>query len=339
MLGGNMADKRTFILIIDQLMGHCHERSPILPGTGLQPPNVMSYAKAGMLPEFNECIKNGLFVYSWNNRKTHTPYAQKYLAQGSYRMKMKFGDDSIDRWELLEGHNRKTILSACKERYPQCKTASFGGSNFEKTGWWRACDCSMGFSSPNDFLFTQYCFKWMLENHNWKMVLLLLPQYDITACCPVVRKGAYSGNPLLKDKHSAILEIDKYLWMIRRFLKEKGWWDDSYLFIGSDHGLHIGCDDAVKSARETGVPEDQLWNHAGAHASAPTECVLWDYERNRPTRIRNDCPRRHTFIISGGALPNKHRGKTIEKAEIIDFAPTIAKLMDIELPCDGKSVI
>jgi len=43
--------------------------------------------------------------------------------------------------------------------------------------------------------------------------------------------------------------------------------------------------------------------------------------------------------LSGGALEEKYRGKTIEEAEIIDVIPTIVQLLDIPYECEGKSIL
>jgi hypothetical protein len=293
---------------------------------------VLGYANAGVIPCFNEVIKKGTFVYAWNKEVCKTAYAQKYLASGTY--KTEIAPAVTPYVKMTEGIDRETILFACKRTYPEGKIGSFGSDAWMQTGWWKSPDLTMGWGSYfSDFLTTQHCFKWMLENPDWKMVLLYLAQYDMTGNCPVFRKGA----GYTEDKHHSLIQLDKFLWMIKSFLKEKEWWDESYLFIGSDHGCHYGCNIAVEEGKKQGVKED-LSNYCSNHQQ-PHDCYLWDFEKNRITDKRIDGCRRTAFLIGGGGLPAKLRGKTVDYGEIIDFAPTIAELMDIDFSCDGKSLV
>ena len=329
-----MTKIRGLILILDMLAGHWAE-DVVVPSTGLPPPNVIGYVKAGKLPNFRECIEKGIFVYSWNKGICNTPHGMKYLASGTYKIKARVKKGDRLYWEFVEGRGKETILSACKKKYPKDKVASFGSDSWMQTGWWKAPDCTMGWGSYfSDFLTAEYALNWMLNNPDWKMVLLYLAEYDKTGNCPVFKKDA----GYTEDKHHSLLQLDKYLWMVKTFLEERGWWKETYLFIGSDHGCHYGCNVAVEEGIKRGIPQKELSNYCSNHQE-PHNCYLWDFEKNKATDKRSDCSRRTTFIISGGALSTNFQGKTIKYGEIIDFSPTIAKLMGIDFPSDGKSVI
>ncbi len=327
-----MPQKRALIVIFDMLAGHWEENITV-PATGLQPPNVMGYVKTGRLPVFKEFMDEGVFIYSWNKGECNTPYGQKYLASGAYK-NIK-AEKFIDHWQLSEGLEKETILSAGKKRFPEGKVGSFGSDAWMQTGWWKARDATYGWGSKfSDFLTTQNCLNWMMNNPDWKMTLLYLAQYDKTGNCPVYKEDAL----YTQDKHHSILYLDKLLWMIKEFLKENAWWDDTYVFIGSDHGCHYGCDAAVAEGRERGVPEEDLINYCSNH-QPPYDCRLWNFSKNSPAGKEIDCCRRTTFIISGGALPDDSRKKIIPYGEIIDFAPTIAHLMDISFSAEGKNLL
>ena len=325
-------EQRSFILIIDMLAGHWAE-DVVVPATGLQPPNLKGYVQAGMLPACREIIEQGVFVHAWNHGFCNTPHGQKYLASGSYRAKGAPGIDPY--WQLAEGLDQETILYACKRTYPDGKVARFGSDAWMQTGWWKARDCTMGWGSYySDFLTMQHCFHWMQDNPDWKMVLLYLAQYDVTGNCPVYREGA----AYMEDKHHSLLEVDRYVWDVRKFLQENRWWDDTALFMASDHGCHYGCDVTVAEGRKRGIPEEQLANYCSNH-QAPFDCHVWDFERDQATDRRSDCCRRTAFVVGGGALPPAHRGTTVAQAEITDFPATIARVMGVDLRTEGSSVL
>lgn len=327
-----MKSSRSLILIFDMLAGHWNT-DVRLPATGYEPPNVRGYSQAGLIPAFTECIREGVFVEAWNRGICNTPYGQKYLASGTYSTESVPGNDSY--WKMLEGIDRETILNACKRCYPQDKVAAFGSDAWMQTGWWKAPDCTMGWGSYySDFLTMQHAFNWMTSNPDWKMVLLYLSQYDMTGFCPAFKEGAsFTG-----DKHHSLLQLDRYLWTARTFLEENGWWNNTHLCIGSDHGCHYGCDVAVPDGKERGVSRQEIANYCSNH-QPPYDCCLWDFDHDRPTDIAGDCCRRVTFIISGGALDKSLRGTTVTNGEIIDFPATIADLMEIDFHADGKSVL
>lgn len=327
-----MKKQRAFILILDMLAGHWVKDS-IAPATKLPPVNVLDYSEAGLLPAFKDTIDKGVFVHAWNKGTCNTPHGQKYLASGTYKSKSVPGLDPY--WKMLEGADCETILSACKKSFPEGKVAGFGSDAWMQSGWWKAPDCTMGWGSYySDLLTSQHCFKWMLENPDWNMALLYLAQYDKTGNCPLYKKDA----KYTEDKHHSIIELDKYLWLVKKFLQEKGWWDETYLFIGSDHGCHYGCDVAVKEGRKRGIPEKDLQNYCSNHQD-PYDCYVWDFKKNKASKTKSDCARRVTFMVSGGKLGKKYHGKKINYGEIIDFAPTIASMMGIKFKSDGKPLI
>lgn len=324
---------RTLILIFDMLAGHWEENI-IVPSTNLPPPNVIGYVKKGQLFTFQKIIEKGVFVYAWNNGICNTPYGQKYLASGTYRgIKTKSSDNGY--WIMKEGIEIETILTACKKKYPYGKVASFGSDAWMQTGWWKAPDVTFGWSSYfSDFITTQTCFKWMMENPDWKMVLLYLAQYDKTGNCFVFKENAL----YTEDKHHSIIYLDKILWMIKEFLIENKWWNETLLFIGSDHGCHYGCNVAIEEGIQRGISKEEISNYCSNHQE-PFDCYMWDFEKEKKTNKKVNCCRRITFIISGGGLPKNCRGKIVKYGEIIDFAPTIAKLMEIDFNSDGKCIL
>ncbi len=311
--------KRVFWVVMDMLAGHWAE-GVVVPQTGLCPPNVDGYINANMLPTFREIREEGIFANCWNMSECNTPNGNTYLAYGSYQPQ-KSQDDSI--------------LSACKKRYPQDRVLALASDVWTQTGWWKAPDCTLGFGSYfSDFVTMQYAFKWLLENSNWRMALLYLPQYDLTGNCPVYKENAKYGE----DKHHSIQILDKLLWNVVTFLKEMTWWEETYLFITSDHGCHVGCDIAVKEGLERGVAPHDLSNYCSNH-QAPHDCYLWDFAEGRATARRVDCSRRTLFMVGGGALAEDLRGTRIDRAEIIDCAPTAAKVLDIPFSRSGRSII
>ncbi len=324
-------NKRAFILIFDMLAGHWNE-DVIVPSTQLPPPNVMGYVKNNQLPAFKESIQEALFVNAWNKGTCCTSYGQKYLASGTYDIQVE--PATTPYVKLAKGMESETILYACKKKYPEGKIASFGSDAWMQSGWWKAPDATYGWGSYfSDILTAQTSFKWMLSNPDWKMLLLYLAQYDMTGNCPVYMKNGSKW----KDKHHSIIYIDKILWLVKEFLKENGWWEDSYLFIGSDHGCHYGCEVSVEEGRKRGIPEEELINYCSNH-QAPYECRQWDFNLNKVSETASNCAQRITFIIDGGALRQDLRNRKIPYAEIIDFAPTIAKFMDIQFSSCGKPV-
>ncbi len=323
--------ERAFILIFDMLAGHWNEGVTV-PSTQLPPPNVMGYVKKGKLPAFGESVEQGIFIYAWNKGNCCTSYGQKYLASGTYDVQVEPAGSPYVR--LVKGMERETILYACKKQYPGGKVAAFGSDAWMQSGWWKAPDATYGWGSYfSDLLTAQTSFKWMMSNPNWKMVLLYLAQYDLTGHCPVYRKNSARWQ----DKHHSIIYIDKLLWIVVDFLKENGWWDETFLFIGSDHGCHYGCEVAVNEGRNRGIQEHELINYCSDH-QPPYECRQWDFGKNMPSDKTVNCAQRITFVVSGGALDKDLRNKTVPYAEIIDFAPTIAKFMGVEFSACGKSI-
>jgi len=139
--------------------------------------------------------------------------------------------------------------------------------------------------------------------------------------------------------------IDNGLWVKRpwnkaecqtpcgmRYLATGSYIEEKACFIiVADHGYHLGCSEAA----EAGIMTN---NRCHGHGK-PYDCEVWDFENNHSTGIYSGGPRRITFILSGGGLDKKYRGKTIEEAEIIDVIPTIAQLLDVPYKCQGKSIL
>jgi hypothetical protein len=324
--------QRAVLFIVDMVAGH-EVGGVTVPATGLCPPNVEGYVRAGLLPTFRQTMDDGVFVRAWNQGICNTPHGMRYLASGSYHAKASPGIDPY--WKFDEMAPVPTILSACKVAHPDRRVAAFGSDAWMQTGWWKAPDCTVGYGSYySDFLTMQCAFGWMLANPDWNMVLLYIPQYDQTGNCPVFKAGAR----YTEDKHHSLQQVDRYLWMLRTFLQEKGWWDETGLFVASDHGCHVGCEVAVTEGRARGIPEADLSNYCSNH-QAPHDCRLWDFERQQPTDVRSDDCRRTLFMVSGGALDRSLRGRLIERADIIDVAPTVASLMGIPFSSDGRSVL
>lgn len=197
----------------------------------------------------------------------------------------------------------------------------------------------MGWGSYfSDLLALQQALAWMTHNPDWKMVVVYLAQYDMTGNCPVCKEGA----AYREDKHHSLLEVDRYAWTLRRFLEENRWWDrwleETFLFIGSDHGCHYGCTVSIEEGRKRGIPEGELSNYCSNH-QLPHDCRAWDFGENAPSGAQLDCCRRITFIAAGGALPSRHRGRKLSSGEIIDFVPTLAGLMGIPFETEGKNLL
>lgn len=323
--------KRCVILILDMVAGHWDEAHPAVPSTGLRPPNVKDYAAAGLLPEFARGMREGVFVPAWNRGICNTPHGQKYLASGTYRTRSVPGLDPY--WRMEEGLEARTILSACKRTFPDGLVGGFGSDAWMQTGWWKAADCTLSFGSYfSDFLTSQRCFAWMSANPQWKMTLLYLSQFDQTGRCPI----SGPDHSYTKDKHHSLLHLDRLLWQVRAFLEESGWWQETVLFIGSDHGCHVGCDVAVQEGRQRGVAEAELVNYCSDH-QAPYDCLAWDFARNAASARRSDCARRTLFMATGGGLDPALHGRSVE-GEIIDFPATIASVMGIDFPCEGRAL-
>ena len=323
---------RAFLLILDMVQGHAAGGPPV-PTTGLCPPNVEGYIQAGRLPTFAELKAQGVFARCWNRGICNTPHGMRYLAAGSYRAKASPKIDPY--WGFDEVAPIPTILAAGKKRYPEGKVAAFGSDAWMQTGWWKAQDCTMGWGSYySDFITMQHAFAWMLGNPDWKLVLLYLAQYDKTGNCPVFKPGA----TYTQDKHHSIQMLDRYLWSVMHFLREKEWWGETGLFVASDHGCHVACSVAVEEGRRRGVPENDLPNYCSNHQD-PYDCFQWDFAANRATDRRADDCRRTLFMVGGGALAAQHRGTVVPEAQIIDFAPTVAHCLGVDLATDGKSIL
>jgi arylsulfatase A-like enzyme len=152
---------------------------------------------------------------------------------------------------------------------------------------------------------------------------------DGVSLCP-----SYTPDPpadCRKTKDAYIRHLDEIVAEMIEFISEDGGWDRTLIVIASDHGYHAGCTTAkAKGAKSA--------NYCADHPT-PYDCFVYDFAKDRPTEVRSDCARRTTCIISGGALAPALRGSIVEKAEIIDVAPTVADAMGVPFPCEGRSLL
>jgi len=175
----------------------------------------------------------------------------------------------------------------------------------------------------------QLVFPWMeafVGDRN--LTHIYLSGMDRVTHCP-----SYPVGPCSRDnsKHTYMLFLDKLLGEIVEFLEVRGWWEDTCMVIASDHGYHLGCSVAASMGVKT--------NNWCCDHPEPWDCEVWDFEHNRSTGTSSGGSRRVTFIVSGGGLERRHRGKTVEEADITDVVPTIARLLDVPFECEGTSIL
>ena len=162
----------------------------------------------------------------------------------------------------------------------------------------------------------------------WNLVHVYFPVMDSISRCPSYQEEISEPR---SSKHTYMLFLDGLIGEMTQFLKSKGLWEEVYLVVASDHGYHLGCSVAAGMDVKT--------NNWCCDHPEPWDCEVWDFEHNRSIGVYSGGPRRTTFILSGGGLDEKYRGKTVEEAEIIDVIPTIADLLDVSYKCHGKSVL
>jgi arylsulfatase A-like enzyme len=125
--------------------------------------------------------------------------------------------------------------------------------------------------------------------------------------------------------------LDSLLGEVLEYLDVKRLWDEMYLVLAADHGYHLGC----STARKVGAKiKNWCADHPGPH-----DCEVWDFAQDRSTGVYSGCSRRVPFIVSGGALAAPLRGKALDRAEIIDVAPTIADILGVPYTCEGSSIL
>ena len=344
--------KKVFYLVIDQLAGHWEESARI-EGTDLPPVNVKGYHEAGLIPNFSYLIENGLWVKRpWNRRICITSTGMMYLATGRYAPPLykeleeywikKFGRDYIPIMKeyltpsLKEGEYMPEGLLEYTMMYPErsYKCASF-------TSWLRRGE----FYTPNAMvnpyvgddvfggqsdirMWRDFVKPYVDNNPDFNLIHVYFPTFDIVTLCPSYLK--VNPHPL-SSKHAYINFLDELIGEIIGYLHDKKLWDTTYFVIASDHGYHLGCSFAAEEGVKT--------NNWCADHPEPWDCEVWDFEGDKSTGLYSGGPRRITFILSGGALEEKYRGRTIEEAEIIDVIPTIARLLDVPYECEGRSIL
>ena len=188
-------------------------------------------------------------------------------------------------------------------------------------------------------LLYQYVIPWIEENRDWRIIYMHWVDHDNTTA------PAFVENPTgpFDDKHHHLTDhVDKNVGDLVQFLKEEGFWEETYLILFSDHGYHLNC--TAPDAQEMG--RDFCANHMFPH-----DCFVWDYEKGKATKVYSGGCRRIFMTVSGGALAPELRGRQTEEgeiidylynpvdAEIIDIPATIADIYGVAYGGDGESVL
>lgn len=319
---------RVLYLVIDQLAGHWEEHVK-LEGSDFPPVNVKGYHEKGLIPNFSYLIENGLWVKRpWNRGRCDTPHGMKYLATGSYSEK---GCYTPNKPWFLEAEKETAFFEYVKKYYREkINVGVFSCSPWLIKGYFYTPDSIHGLVSgySDEIMLKELVFPWMEDTvPEWNLVHVYLPGMDSISNCPSY--GGECSDPR-SSKHSYMLFLDRLIGEIIKFLKDKGFWEETYFIIASDHGYHLGCSVARKKGVKT--------NNWCCDHPPPWDCEVWNFEEDRPTGIYSGGPRRTTIIVSGGALEEKYRGKVIEEAEIIDVIPTIADILKVPYECQGRSL-
>jgi len=258
----------------------------------------------------------------------------KYLATGCYKKGkywiFNYKNSGINYYPEPEPNDVGLFEFAQRYFEEKIKIAVFTTDCWIAKGYFYVptdnCYALLG-SYPDELMWRNFALPWMSKNPDWDVVHVYFPVNDTVSFCP-----SYSlKNPHPKSsKHSYLLYLDNLVGEIVAYLKGKGYWEETYFIIASDHAYHLGC----STARKAGATTINLCcDHPPPH-----DCVVWDFENDRPTSINSNCTRRITFIISGGALNERYKGKVVEDAEIIDVAPTIADILGVSYQCEGESI-
>jgi len=328
--------KKIFYLIIDQLAGHWAENVKV--DENVPPANVADYHELGLVPNFSYLIKKGIWVKKpWNKGLCETPHGMKYLATGCY----KKGNYWIFNYKgkggyYPEAEKEEGFFEYVKRYYQEkIEMAVFtSGCWIAKGYFYLPCSSTMFVLPPTSALhldalmWRSFTLPWLEQTPDWDMVHVYFPMNDKVSFCPSYMKD--NPHPL-SSKHAYLLYLDKLVGEIIEFLKVRKHWDKTYLIIASDHAYHLGCSTAYKVGART-------LNLCCDHPE-PHDCVVWDFKKNEPTDMYSGCTRRTVFIVSGGAVEKRYRGRTVEEAEIIDVIPTIAEILGVKYECEGKSVI
>lgn len=326
--------KRIFYLIIDQLAGHWAKRVEV--EKGIPPANVDGYHKLGLIPNFSFLINNGLWVKKpWNKGICNTCYGMKYLANGCYNRGNYWIFNYKNRGTFYpEAEKEEGFFEYVKKYYKEkIKVAVFTTDYWIAKGYFYVPQEMYALSGcfPDERMWYEFALPYVTKNPDWNLLHVYFPLGDTISYCPSYQNLPVNSALRATSKHAYLLLLDKLVGEIINFLKIRNLWDETYFFLASDHGYHLGCSEAYKMGIRTS-------NWCCDHPE-PYDCEVWDFGKDKSTGIYSGGPRRTTFILSGGALEKKHRGKTLEEAEVIDVIPTMAQILDIDYECEGKSIL
>jgi len=321
---------RVFLLVIDQLAGHWVKGVEV--DRGIPPVNVWDYAALNFTPRFRHLIENGIFCFTWNKGICDTPHGMKYLATGQY--------DAAPYWTSKNGwpyyprteKNPGPIgLFEYAQHYApgRIKPACFTTDHWIAPGYFYTAGYPVALpaSYPDEEIWIRFAKPYLKRKGEWNLVYIYFPVMDLISFCPSYQK--YIPHPR-SSKHAYMLFLDNLIGDIIDFLKANNFWNETYFLLVSDHGYHAACSTAYKMGAES---PNWCCDHP-----APYDCYIWDFKLNNSTGKYSGCTRRTLFLISGGALDEKLRGRVLKYAEIIDVAPTIADIIDIPYECQGKSI-
>lgn len=324
--------KRVFYVVIDQLAGHWVDGVKV---EGEFPPaNLRDYHRMGLIPNFSYLINNGVWVERpWNKGVCDTPHGMKYLASGFYN-KGGYWETSKKGSFYPEQEREEGFFEYAKKNYrDEIWVAVFTTAYWTVKGYFYAPQDVFGLTGafPDDKMWRDFALPYLHHTPDWNLFHLYLTTNDTVTFCPSYLNKPL--NPALRhiSKHHYLLYLDILIGEIVNFLKSKGWWNETYFIVASDHGYHLGCTVAHQMGIKT---KNFCCDHPPPH-----DCEVWDFEKDESTGVYSGGPRRIAFILSGGALEEKHLGKIVPEAEIIDVIPTIAQLMNIDYKCEGKSIL
>ena len=323
-----MNDIRVLYVIMDQLAGHWCDGVEVAPG--IPPVNVWGYHKLGRIPHFSGLINKGLFAFTWNRRECMTAAGVKYLATGCYNVGPIQTGDYYPRTEANPGP--MGVMETIKRHNPQkVNAATFTTAYWINPGYFYVPDISHGFPGmfPDDRMWGEFALPYLRKRKNWNLAHVYLTTMDGVSLCP-----SYTPDPpddCRKTKDAYIKHLDEIVAEMIAFVSEDGGWDRTLIVIASDHGYHAGCTVAKARGAKTA-------NFCADHPE-PYDCLVYDFEADKPTNILSCDARRTTCIISGGALAAPFRGAIVPEAEIIDVAPTVADAMGVPFPCEGRSLL